>query len=331
MTRRGFSLPEAIAAAAAAVILAALLLAGARQLQAEARLAASVAQFQWLGHTNFSYAADHGDHFYGFTWKAGDMSSSFPDLRDSMTDQEATAMQAVDIIRRRGRADMPRLTHWISNVRFSHLPLADYLDIDLPEFRAVSPLDHYRLAWMRDPGAFERGELLPYQPDPAHLHELFASSYHTPAAIWDQSAVGSRTSQEAQLWHSYAVQPGHQFGPLRLSDAELPSQKVHVYDPEQRIGSRGSGRWCEAPGSTALSLMADGSARSIAAHEANFGWLPNDPLSSARLRYIHEPRPYEAPTSTGDPRELIEARYRWTRGGIAGRDVGGPEVDTGQP
>jgi hypothetical protein len=333
MTRRGFTISEGLGAAAAAAVLLALAVVAARQLQTESRLGASVAQLQWLGHTNFSYAGDHGDRFCGFTWKAGDMSSSFPDLREPEDDAQAAAYQAADIVRRRGWGEMPRVWPWMSSPTFSHLPLADYLDVELPELRAISPLDRHRLAWVRNPEAFDRGELLPLQPEPTpeNRRVLFSSSYEMSAAFWDQSDIGFRASQTGTAHHSWRVGAGHRFGPVRISEVAFPAQKVWLVDQEQRLGIAAAAHWCEAPGAQVLAAMSDGSSRPVASQASNPGWLPNDPAQPMTTRYIYEPRPYEAPTSTGDPRELVDARYRWTRGGIAGRDIGGPEIDTGQP
>jgi hypothetical protein len=43
----------------------------------------------------------------------------------------------------------------------------------------------------------------------------------------------------------------------------------------------------------------------------------------------HSPTIWEPPRPPGAS-GIVDGRIRWTRGGIAGRDFGGPEVDTGQ-
>ncbi|MCH9058952.1 MAG: hypothetical protein IIB55_10025 [Planctomycetes bacterium] len=46
--------------------------------------------------------------------------------------------------------------------------------------------------------------------------------------------------------------------------------------------------------------------------------------------YDYVPRDWEPPTIDGSFRERVTGYYRWTRGGIKGRDFDGPEIDTGQ-
>jgi hypothetical protein len=128
--------------------------------------------------------------------------------------------------------------------------------------------------------------------------------------------------------HSYWVVTGSTLGAVRLTEASFPSQKVMLYDVEQR--QLGAGGLFFADGAArAATLMADGSAGMRASADANPGWSPNNPTSRFATRFRYTPQAWEAPV--GPDGSIVTGRHRWTRGGIAGRDFGAPEVDTGQP
>src|SRR5690606_8140573 len=154
----------------------------------------------------------------------------------------------------------------------------------------------------------------------------YSSSYLAPAPWWDLS---NRVSQAGVPSHRYYIIPSDtQFGGAAMHDVAYPSQKVMVHDTEQReLGS--AGLYCVDSAARTAMLMAAGSAGLRAAIDANRGWAPTSPTSSAYTRLNYEPSAWEAPVGPEGP--LVIGRYRWTRGGVEGRDFGGPEIDTGQP
>jgi len=105
---------------------------------------------------------------------------------------------------------------------------------------------------------------------------------------------------------------------------------VFVADSEQREAG-GDAQFSLVKSCRVVALMVDGAAGLVTTADTNPGWQPNDPTSPEPSRFDYEPSAWEAPTTTGEPTEMVAGHYRWTRGGIEGRDVGGPEVDTGQP
>jgi hypothetical protein len=162
-----FALPELAATLVIVGVAVAMLLAGAGRARLEHNSAASQAQLRWIAGVTASYAADFQDRMWGLSWKAGETPSAFPDLAFADTHQRAASHQAVDIIRRRGgERDLPAIPNWIPSVYYSHLPLADYLDVALPMLEFVSPADEHRLNWARDREAFSLGAFLPFQPSP---------------------------------------------------------------------------------------------------------------------------------------------------------------------
>ena len=63
---------------------------------------------------------------------------------------------------------------------------------------------------------------------------------------------------------------------------------------------------------------------------ANPGWHPFRPASAISTLFFYAPDTWEPPTTDGSFSETVTGYYRWTRGGIMGRDFDGPEIDTGQ-
>ncbi|MFG0283253.1 MAG: hypothetical protein ACF8R7_02430 [Phycisphaerales bacterium JB039] len=332
MRRHGFARADLASAIVMLAIAAALILCAGRQMRQQQMTASSLSQLRWIAGATASYAADNGDRFWSFSWTAGPTPSAYPDLQFASSNFAAVAMQATDILRRRsGRDDLPLPGSWLPHPLYNHLPLVDYLGEALPAFKLIAPADKYRLAWARDPAAFDRGEFLPFQPDPSDLNKrwVYTPSYQIPAAMWDLSDVGLRISQAA-THQSYAVPAGAIYAGAAIDDARFPSQKVMVHDMEQRtLGPRPL--YCVEEAARTATLMADGAAGIRPTRSANYGWLPNRPTSVAWTRYQYAPSPWEAPTSTGEPGVRVDGHYRWTRGGILGRDFGGPEIDTGQP
>lgn len=325
-----FTIADLLGIIATGAVLGALAVAGAGRMRQESQTASGLSQLRWLGGATGSYAADNGDRYWNFSWKTGATPSAFPDLQFASSDLQAAAHQAVDIIRRRGRPDMPAIIGWLPHVQYSHLPLLDYLDRDMPDFNFVSPADEHRLRWARDPAAFDAGAFLPFQPDPAAVNRRwpYSASFEQPAAFYDQSPVGSRISQSGSHT-SYLIPPSAALGAVRIADVAHPSQKAHVYVTEQR--DRGAKRLYfldDEKNANVPVLMADGSVLTQAASDANRGWIPNSPTQLVATRLTYSPRPWEAQGTTALG---FDGRYRWTRGGIAGRDFGGPEIDTGQP
>lgn len=332
MTRkstRGFARTDLAALLAIGVIGAALALAAGRQMRQQATLASSLSQLRWMAGATTSYAADNDDLFWSFSWKAGALPHADPTLPSAASsDLIAGAVQATDILRRlTGRPDIPVPAGWIPQVLYSHLPLTEYLGAALPEFNFVAPGDAHRLNWARNPEAFDRGEFLPYQPEPGDDAKRwpYSSSYTPPAAWWDRNHGISQASTH----RTYIIAGGAQLGGAAMSNVAYPAQKVMVHDDEQReLG--GVARYCLDPAARVPMLMADGSAGVRATADANPGGHPTFPTIAATMRFLYDPSAWEAPSGVPENAWII-GRYRWTRGNIYGRDFGGPEIYTGQP
>ncbi|MFG0283251.1 MAG: hypothetical protein ACF8R7_02420 [Phycisphaerales bacterium JB039] len=327
--RTGFACRDLLGSLAVALVALALLASAAQRMRQQSISASSLSQLRWIAGITSSYAADNADRYWNFSWTAGATPSAYPDLQTASTDLIAAANQAIDILRRRGRPDMPRPIAWIPHVLYSHLPLIDYLDRDIPDFNFVSPADANRLAWARDPAGFDAGAFLPLQPAPSATEKRwpYSASFEQPPAFYDQSDIGSRIMPGATQ-AQYSIPSTAVLGAWRISDVAYPGRKAHIFDAAQRdLGA--SDRFFADEGADVPIAFADGSAGVRASRDANGGWKPNRPTDPTPSRFAYEPAAWDPQGTTAG--EILLGHYRWTRGGIFGRDFGGPEIDTGQP
>src|SRR5690606_14240495 len=84
------------------------------------------------------------------------------------------------------------------------------------------------------------------------------------------------------------------------------------------------------PDSRVPLMLFDGSATIRLTSDCNQGWEPNEPTDSAPLVYTYRPRRYEPLHRPGNPTWTVLGYYAYTRGGLAGVDLSGNEIDTGQ-
>jgi hypothetical protein len=321
-----FTLIELMLGIGAAAVLAGLLLPALGQARASARTAVCESNMKQFGVATFSYAADYRDRIYSFSWKADTRAGDWPDLHDPSTDVQAAANQAVDIIRRRaGRPDIPRVERWLPHLEYSPLVLQDYLAQRLPEPMFVCPDDEHRLNWQRGPaGRFDRGAWLPFQPDPEPRNKPapYSSGYQLVPAAYDANPAGRRL-QPATHARTLASEDTR-LGGRTLAQVRFPSGKVQLMDSQQRHAGRQE-LFYAVPGASQPLLFFDGSVRGFTTADANKGWQPNNPASPEPSIFEYTPRPWEAPTSTGEPSEFVVGHYRWTRAELTGVDFGGPE------
>lgn len=319
-----FALPELAATLVIVGVAVAMLLVegGAGRARLEHNSAASQDQLRWIAGVTASYAADFQDRQWALSWKAGQTPSSFADLAFAETHRQAASHQAVDILRRRaGELGIPPISNWIPSIYYSHLPLADYLDVALPMFEFVSPADEHTLKWARDPEAFAAGAFQPLQPEPAPVTQRYpySSSYELGTALATTPASGAGAMLQAETHNRFYTYAETEFEGALHSDITFPSSKVLVFDREQRIAGR---RFALQEEAIVLVLAADGSTSRQRTAQTNRGWQPSQPWSGAYTRFVYDPAAWKAQSGAG---QLMAGHYRWTRCGPEGRDFGGPE------
>jgi prepilin-type N-terminal cleavage/methylation domain-containing protein len=342
-SKRGFTLIELLVVIAIIALLIAILLPGLGEARRAARVIICTANLQQFGVATQSYAADYQDRIWAFSWygmQAGSKGRQLHNRTENMdlvnhganTENEVSALQAIWIIRHRG--DRPDLMTtglapgWIPHPYYTHLVLNDYLAQRLPEPMVTCPEDRYRKLWASDPRAFDQGAFLP-QPNVSSGNNNkrwpYSSSYVPTTSAYEASLPNDR------MWtsnHGSAVTPANgRFGNRKIGDVASPSQKVHLFDLNQRhFGKRQPFHGLE--NHRQPYLFFDGSAIVRSNLDGNKGWRRDGPgifqvNTPAWLWY--NPQPFE-PAAVSGTSDVGWGFVRWTAGGLKGYDFGGREL-----
>lgn len=320
-THQGFVLIEALAAAATMIVACAVLALAVGHARKNAGVSSDLNKLRWLGSVTASYAADYDDRFWGFTWSADDTRSSWGQLNNADTDLQAAANQAIDIIRRRsGISAVQRVDAWIPHLNYSHLVLADYLNLELPDPRFVASADGARQAWRADPADYQNADAP--TPDDLSLRWPFSASFQMPPAFFSEQVAGFDAIRQGTTHRQWIVPRRATLGPRRVSDVAHPADKVFLHDTH--------GRYSGAPLFYAYAqayvpvLSVDGSASLRRTGDTNIGWDPMRTVYGTTL-FRYSPDAWEPPTSSGTSSDVVVGHYRFTSMGLGGRDLLGSE------
>lgn len=340
---RAFVLVELLALAAVAGVLVALLIVGSSDTRRQARLGDCTANMRGIGDAAAAYGADYAERVWSFSWRKGVNCLAVPgggcQPVVATSDSTAGAYQALDILRRRaGRYDIQQISSWVPHFSYSHLVLADYQSRELPDPTSVCPEDQPRLCWSSDPLAFDRCECVPFPGPPATCGTNggkrwpYSSSYQLPPSWFsaDNAQGVVNTISQAGSHNTFMVPSNAPLGRRLLSEVQFPSNKVMLYDTQARHFGPRTAFFAYAEARQPL-LFADGAVSVRVAGDANPGGQPNIPSSPNHtiINYFPTPAPHdwESPPLNGQPSESgLLGRFRFTRGGLRGRDFGGPEI-----
>jgi hypothetical protein len=333
---------ELVVTLAVVLVVFALLAAMLPRQRQLAQLSESMANLKEFGSLTGQYAADNDDRYWSLSWR-GDGVTTYPsryvDLRGPFSDDiNAQGAQAVEILRRlAGREDIPRITAWIANPAYTHLVLAEYAGLELPLRIAVSPADERRLAWANDPRAFDVGAFLPYQPTPDQYSKRwpYSMSYELGTVFWSPDRHSSASGVVIQGGqHNLFTWTGIvRLGNRRQNETAYPSHKAMMWDQAQRhFGERQP--YFMMPEARYPVLFADGAVAVRTSADANRGWnpatpdaFPSSPTDNTGVtRVLYQPSAWEPQIPGGGLSITLDARQRFNRSGLAGRDFDGDEV-----
>lgn len=338
--RRGLVLGEVLVLVALLSVVAAVLMVILGDARRNAQMGQCQTNLRSYASSTANYASDYGDLMWGFNWLPDQPNPSGWISSDPI---ETHRFQAVWIMNERGPLTLNPPDSWVPHAFYSHLVIEDYTASALPAPRTVCPSDVNRFAWNRDPIGFERGD---YQPSPVAAPNgipnaiekrwPFSSTYFLGAAFWDISTTVETRVRFGGNQDTFVVAAGSNLGQPSLASVMHPGQKVLLSESHGfHHGTREP--FHEYSEARINVLMVDGSVANRSAGDANRGWDPRNPTapsSDAVYSYEWELRSfnqwYPRPLN-GTFVDLIDARFRWTRDGLKGRDFDGPEARTGQP
>jgi prepilin-type N-terminal cleavage/methylation domain-containing protein len=341
LSPRGFSLIELLVVIAVIALLVSILLPSLCTARASGRKSQCVSNLKQFGVGIQGYSTDFYDRLVSFTWRKG---VQYTDWVGAAGDVNlACANQAIDIIRRRtSRTDIITPTNWIPFPLYNHIVMNDYLGQSLPERMVACPEDRLRQLWQRsvvpDPLAFHALPADVLRPGTAGVQNddkrwPYSSSYQFVTAFWapDYDRTGARTVHQGPQHNTYYVPTAADktvLGERRMTDVNMPSQKVAMFDSHDRHPSCGNRLQlfnCYTEASQPV-LYFDTSVRDLPTKKANRGFNPEFPLNQTMVTtFTYTPAGWEPPRKPGAAFTMT-GYYRWTRGGLKGVDSGGTEI-----
>lgn len=348
---RAFTLIELLVVIAIIALLIGILLPALGEAKRQGKYTQCVAKMQQMGVATNAYAVTYQDKIVSFSWTTAVRSASpYADLQGTFgQDIEASAAQAIDIIRRRAalnESQMPLPAAWIPQILYNHLAMVEDQDWTVATQNVICTEDIARLRWTKSWAAFDNGSAEP-TPGGANPKRWYASASYNFGLAAMAPDSGQSSIRHAGDYRTFAgIANPNVVGKRKWTDVISPSAKVIIHDSEARHFGKRS--WhCTYPEAQQPLLFFDGHVKTYKngvpsvtgltlafgaqrkGNAVNPGWNPAAAVASAvsvNITYVN-PEPWEAPlrngTWTGSEQTIGYMRY--TRGGLRGIDVESPE------
>ncbi len=338
--RGGFTLIELLIVVAIIALLVGLLLPALGAARRAARVTQCATQLQQLGVSSASYAVDHKEFIWNYSWRVRDAAGSvYGDLRAVGSDMDAQRSQYVDTFRRITGRNHARETTLLPQILYGHFVLFDYLAARLPEPIYTCPSDRVRLAWARDIDTFIAGGAPPYPGSVTTpiadgnrgIRWAYSSSYEATISAFDglqtnaAPADYTRRLRNVQTNHFLFSNPSvWKMNQQSFAQVQFPSQKVFLHEGHARHLKRET--YYAYAGASVNVLMFDGSAAFRNNKDADRGWDPWAPGNPNGYEYDYLPDAWEPRAVNASGRDRVFGYYRYTRNGLRGVDFGGSNL-----
>jgi prepilin-type processing-associated H-X9-DG protein len=318
-------------------LLVGLLLPALGAARNAAKLTLCATQMQQLGVSSASYAVDHKDYIWNYSWRVRHAAGSeFGDLRSVSSDMDAQRSQYVDTFRRITGRNHARETTLLPQILYGHFVLFDYLAARLPEPVYTCPSDRVRLGWAKNIDDYLAGNAAPYpgsvNPPIADgnraIRWAYSSSYEVTISAFDGLQTSAAPSDYTRRLRN--VQNNHflfsattvwKLDQQLISQVSFPSLKVFLHEGHARHAKRHT--YYAYPGASVNVLMFDGSVAFRNNNDADQGWDPWAPGNPNGYQYDYAPDAWEPRAVSSTGRDRVYGFYRYTRNGLRGVDFGG--------
>ncbi|MBO6514804.1 MAG: hypothetical protein JJ974_12650 [Phycisphaerales bacterium] len=349
MKSRGFSLVELVSVLAVVVSVGAVLGPSVGKMRGQMRGVTSEGNLHTIGLAAAMYGLDHDDRMFTFTWKANEKYFYQPSgsFRSWDSDQEAGAKQLQDILlthtgRFTGEGQILASHNILSNRRYSHLVLADYMGGLVSDPLWADPNDANLLEWQLNPlGYLDQENNFPY------MKGIPADSGYESDSVWTRLSVIQKwafSSSYQVVPHAWQQDFGIQYRPLsytphlfqstgglvelgdrRFHEVRFPTAKVHMFEEFDR--ELAGEPYFAYDHARPAKLMFDGSINTSMSGMAASSVSPEDYLKRDKVVWEQIYKPFETfplPLGGLGDQTLLNMRYRWTLGGLTGVDY--PQV-----